>query len=131
MEKFNSFLGSNYFYSTSLQDLPEKTKSICNGTLGINWDKEGFVAAAWISNFMSKGEIFILITQERIIYRDIARINQNLFSQITGIEKVYRNIKVLSPGNYTSLFPGASLPSDSLVKTLFPVINQAWLNKQK
>lgn len=79
-----------------------------------------------------KGKLFVLITEKRVAYKDLARLNQNLFQDMTGVEKILDNVKLLSPGNATILFPVFSVvqPTEKLVALLFEVINGQWIKSR-
>jgi hypothetical protein len=127
IQKFGGVIHPAYQFTTTFADLAEKLlKNI--QPLSVDWKKEPFVAACWIHNFLSSGKIFVLITSQRVVYKDPLRVTQNLFADMTGVERnrLTRNIQLLSPGNPNKLFANNTIPGDDLVTVLFDLINATW-----
>ena len=132
IQKFGGIFSPAYQFSDSFKDLPEKLlKNI--EPLSVDWKKEPFVAACWIHNFLSSGKIFVLITSQRVVYKDPLRVTQNLFADMTGVErsKLMANVTLLSPGNPNKLFPSNARPGDKLMTLLFDRINATWIKTRQ
>jgi len=129
MEKFGKLLGTTYLFTQSEDELPSYLIRNLQQYVQFESKREKFLGCCWIKNFLSKGHIFLLVTDRRIAYRDPSRIEQNLFSSITGIEQnIFKNICVHSAGNTTKIFRQSNLPSQKLLNKLFALINTHWLS---
>jgi hypothetical protein len=127
MEKFSGILKTTYHFTDTLLEIPDFLKKEIDKVLTIDFTTEKFIASCWVDNIFAKGKIFVLITNQRVIYKDPARLNQNAFTDITGVEKdISKNISVLSAGNATELFPSIALPTDKLLILLFKIIDSTW-----
>jgi hypothetical protein len=132
IQKFGGVIHPAYQFTTTFADLPEKVlKNI--QPLSVDWNKEPFVAACWIHNFLSSGKIFVLVTSQRVVYKDPLRVTQNLFADMTGVERnrLTRNIQLLSPGNPNKLFAGNAAPGEDLLTILFDLINATWIKNRQ
>lgn len=129
MEKFFRLIGPTYLFSETYQELPESLLKQIAKALAIDFNKEKFIAAGWIQNFLSKGQIFVLVTDQRVAYSDTIRVKQNLFKDMTGVERNFiKNVILLSPGNSTSLFDAMGMPNKKFLDRIFGVINRTWMN---
>jgi len=132
MEKFSGLLYSSYQFSDKFSELPDFLLKEINKALQVDLQAEGFVAACWIENILMKGKVFILVTGKRVAYSDTIRVNQNLFADMTGVERnLLKNIKLLSPGNATILFPSNVTPVPKLMDKMFDVINAQWIKSRQ
>jgi hypothetical protein len=70
---------------------------------------------------------------QRVVYKDPLRVPQNLFADMTGVERnrLTRNIQLLSPGNPNKLFAGNAIPGEDLVTILFDLINATWIKTRQ
>ena len=130
IQKFGGVLEPAYQFTDKFEELPPQLLTNIQ-PLAVDWNREPFVAACWIHNFLTSGKTFVLITRVRVIYKDPIRVTQNMLGDVTGVERsrLGNNILVLSPGNKNSLFPTASTkPGDKLMRLLFDVINQTWVS---
>jgi hypothetical protein len=132
MEKFFSFTGTTYRFTEHFQELPDFLLKQITRALGIDFGKEKFIAAGWIQHMLSKGKIFVLVTDQRVAYSDTIRVKQNLFKDMTGVERnMMKNIILLSPGNSTSLFPSLGMPTSKFLDRMFGIINKTWMNTRR
>lgn len=133
IQKFGGLINPAYQFTDRFDELPPKLlKNI--EPLSVDWKKEQFVASCWIHNFLSSGKIFVLVTNQRVVYKDPLRVTQNLFADMTGVErnKLTRNIILLSPGNPNKLFPSSAKPGgEKLLELLFNVINVTWIKTRQ
>jgi hypothetical protein len=124
MEKFSGLLYTTYHFTDKHSELPDVASKEINKALRIDWSKEEFVASCWVSN----GKLFILVTNLRVVYSDTVRVNQNLFADMTGVERnLLRNVILLSPGNSSKLFSSLATPVTKLMDRMFDVINATWM----
>ena len=130
MQKFSAFLKKTFHYTDKKEEMPDFLTREIDQALHIDWSNEKFVASCWVEAM--KGKLFVLITEKRVAYKDLARLNQNLFQDMTGVEKMLHNVNLLSPGNATKLFPVFSVvqPTDKLGALLFDVINTQWIKSR-
>jgi hypothetical protein len=132
IQKFGGILRPAYQFTDRFEDLPQALlKNI--QPLSVDWKKETFVASCWIHNFLTSGKTFVLITSQRVVYKDPIRVTQNLFTDMTGVErsKLSENITILSPGNPNKLFPSHARPGDKLATLLFNIINSTWIRTRQ
>lgn len=131
MEKFTGLLYTSYHFTDKYSELPDFLLADIQKALAIDWSKESFIASCWVHNMLMKGKIFILVTDQRVAYSDTVRVNQNLFRDMTGVERnLFKNVVLLSPGNSTKLFPANVTPIPKLLDRMFDVINATW-NKSR
>jgi hypothetical protein len=132
MEKFSGLLSSTYQFTDKFDELPDFLLKRINKALAVDWTKETFVASCWIQNLIARGEIFILVTNQRVAYSDNVRVKQNLFADMTGVERnMMKNIALLSPGNSTTLFSSMAMPVNKLMDRMFDVINHTWIKTRQ
>lgn len=132
MEKYSGIISPTYHFTDQFTEAPDFLLEQIKKKLAVDFHKEKFVAACWIQNIMGKGKIFALITSERAAFVDLLRVNQNLFRDMTGVERgITKNINLLSPGNSTTLFPSQALPVDKLLERLFLIIQSEWIRAKQ
>jgi hypothetical protein len=127
METFRSFAGATYFFTTDLAEVPAKTLEDIDDKLEVDYTSEPFVAACGIDDWSSRGTIWVVITKKRVASRAGTISTQNLFSDVTGVERKGVNITILSPGNISSLFSPLLCPSGVLIEKLLKVIQKEWI----
>jgi hypothetical protein len=131
MEKFSGILYPTYQFTDQRSELPDFLLEEIQKALAIDWSKESFVASCWIQNMLVKGKTFVLVTDQRVAYSDTVRVNQNLLRDMTGVERnLVKNIKLLSPGNSSTVFPAMGMPVSKLLDRMFGVVNTTW-NKSR
>ena len=132
MEKYFSLFGPTYLFTEHYQELPDFLLKQIARALAIDFGKEKFIAAGWIQNILSKGKIFVLVTDQRVAYSDTIRVKQNLFKDMTGVERnIVKNIILLSPGNSTALFSSLGMPTGKFLDRMFGIINKTWMNTRR
>lgn len=128
MEKYSSLIRPTFYFTNAESELPEFMHKQISKSTNINFSTEPFIASCWIDNLLGKGRLFVLITQQRVIYRNGPTLQQNLFSDMTGVEKdMLRNTRLLSPGNPSMLFSEGIMPTEKLLDILFSIINEQWI----
>lgn len=144
VQKFKKLLGVTYCFTQSYGLIPQKLLTQINLKTVIDWNTERFFAICWtqkntfpsilsssfpFSLFNTNSFQYVMITDKRIIVQR-ALFQQNLFSDITGIEEnLYHDIIVTSASNPTSLFGMVRrVPKTELVNIIFQILNQQWIN---
>lgn len=130
VQKFPEIGRLTYQFTDKREELPEALGKDIQKTLNIDWDQESFIATGWYkTTFIKTWFQFVLVTDKRVVYKDLANLNQNLFQDMTGVEKdEYKNICLLSAGKSTKLFPKNNLrPADKLLTLLFDITNALWI----
>lgn len=132
MEKYSNLISPTYHFTDQFAEAPDFLLARINKVVAVDFKKEKFVAACWIQNIFGKGKIFTLVTSERTVYADLLNVRQNLFRDMTGVERnLSKNINLLSPGNATILFPANALPTSKLLDRLFIIIQQEWIRAKQ
>lgn len=150
MERITQTTRTPYFFTDKQSKLPQMLIQEFKSTLSIDFNKEKFIAACWIDqslpkwvnfffpfkkpDFLSpKRNVFAVVTERRIAFRIGHLVRQNMFKDLTGVERdIFKNIILLSPGNRTCLFPAleyslVGVPADKLSQTMFDIINDTWV----
>jgi hypothetical protein len=132
MEKYPGIINPSYHFTDKHAELPDYLLKEIEKALHIDWSREELVASCWIHNMFMKGKVFVVITNLRVAFSDTLKIRQNLFADMTGVERNFmKNIELLSPGNSTKLFSSSDMPVEKLRSLLFDIINTTWIKSRQ
>jgi len=109
-------------YVESIEDIPSNIMGKIEKKATLNKDK--FVCLVYTKSIFG-GVSFIIVYTDKFMRYMSSRIDQNKFSDVTGIEIFGNSIKILSPGNKTSL--SFNLASD-IKNKMFYHLNNCWDN---
>lgn len=127
MEKFANFTKPTYFFSTDLGDIDNKVMKNIQGAVKIDFDSEKFIAACWVDQLGNRGDIFLMVTDNRVIAKKPNGLHQNYFADITGMERsMTGDIVIAAQGNKADCFNVMVMPSKKLLDKMFDVINSHW-----
>jgi len=127
-ETFSSSLyGTTYVIATSLEDLHINTQKAILEMARIDFASEPLVSICALDTWGSRGTIWSVVTDQTILVKHGNNTSQNLFLDVTGVERKGLNIQILSPGNLTQVFSWAALPSEKLVETFYQIVRNTWL----
>jgi hypothetical protein len=107
MEKYGQ-----YRYTKNAKEVHEKVQSLFKKYSGLDIDKAGFVSATWIENFLSKGSVFLIITESIIFDNTSGPFEQINIKTITNIENVLQLKIVTNAGKLFTPFKTVLLPKE-------------------
>ena len=124
-----------YIVAENLKDVPADVMDVFTSQCYIDFTDEKLLCAIWNEKkFLNKtAQNCVIITDRRIIAKIVTDIGQNYWDSVTGIEKnIFKDIKVLSAGNETSLYGYATMSvPDEVLELTFKQANIAFNNYKK
>lgn len=127
-ETFSSSLyGTTYVIATSLEDLHINTKKAILKSALIDFTSEPIVSICALDTWGSRGTFWSVVTDQTILVKHGNNTSQNLFLDVTGVERKGLNIQILSPGNRSHVFSWVVLPTEKLVETFYQIVRNMWL----
>lgn len=128
MQKFKHALGTKWYYTTDSSEIPQKIKNRMSKQAGLDFDQENLLATCFVNQTMNRGRLFVVVTDERIVAAKLRSMHQNLFADLTGVERsITQDIVLHSPGNKSDMFSFMEMPKKACIDLLFDVINNRFL----
>lgn len=128
VETYKTFLGPAYFFTTDLSEIPVHTRKAIETKVAVDFSGERLLAACGIDRFASRGNFWVVVTEDRVLSFKSPSLQQNFFSDLTGVERAYTgDIMLQSPGNKSNLFSAMLMPKKELADRMFLVIQARWL----
>lgn len=126
METFGS-TGTNWLFTRDLNELPDKARNNLLRHAGYHpANQEPVVALCTVDQWLSRGELFVLLTGQRLIVRH-RELHQCHLADITNIKLAAKNIHVFTGKAEIVLFALGMRPERGLLERLNQEITQAWL----
>jgi hypothetical protein len=107
MEKFGQ-----YRYTTNVDDVHDKVKTLVTKYAGIDIKKDEFISAIWIENFVSKGSLFLVILKNVIFDNSNGPFKQINVKTITNTENILQLKIVTNSGTVFTPFKTVILPKE-------------------
>ena len=124
-----------YIVAENLKDVPADVMDVFTSQCYIDFTDEKLLCAIWNEKkFLNKtAQNCVIITDRRIVAKIVTDIGQNYWDSVTGVEKsIWKDIKVLSAGNETSLYGYATMSvPDEVLELTFKQANIAFNNYKK
>ena len=127
LEHYKSFFSRRWGCSDALEDVPDKIRAKMIDHGAVDPSTERVLAAAYVDSWGIRGEWFVLVTEDRVIAKKNATIDQSLFKDVKNVEKDGPNVKIHSDHSVFEIFANVTMPKHTLGERLFGVINRQWL----
>ena len=128
MKKYTQFIGPAYFFTTDPKEVPRKTRKSIEKRASLDFNSEQILAVCGIDQFGNRGNIWVVVSQERVVAFKYPALHQNFFNDLTGVERsITGDIVLLSPGNKSDLFHLLHMPHKKLIDRLFTIIHNQWV----
>lgn len=131
-QTFKQIMGSTYYFADDQSDIPKNIFDKIKEYSSFDPLKEKFIATCFIDQIGSRGEFFVLVTEDRVIIKKAVSFQQNYFKDVTGVERTgaLGDILLLSAGNKSDCFPAMNMPKKELIDKLFNIICTRWMQFQ-
>lgn len=125
MEKYGVM--TKWYFATDFNEVSEKLRTKMLRESKVNPTAEQVFATCFLKVAWGTPP-FVIVTDKRVVSKKATGpLVQNLFSDLTGVERSYtQNIVLLSPGNKSTLFSSINMPNTKLINRMFEIINQHW-----
>lgn len=126
-------LSMAWYFTRDWSEVPPRIAKVILEEGGIDFTVEELLAVCFVDYAGNRAKQFVAVTSARVVSRQVDRIEQVYFRDLTGVERtgVLRDVALLSPGNTSHAFnygplTSVAFPKPKLIDLVFEVINSHW-----
>lgn len=131
LEFHKRFFGHSWGHTDALDEVPEKIRAAIVKDTGLDPSVEKVLSVAFVDTLGSRGNFFIVVTDDRVLTKNPSGVTQALFKDVRTVEQAPANVKIRSDHNEFSLFHTLVTPKSVLAERLFGIVNRQWLAARK
>ena len=131
LEMYKRFFGHRWACTEVFDEVPQKIWAAMSEEVGLDPATEKPVLVAYVDTLGSKGNFFVIVTQDRIVTRNPSQVDQAIFKDVRTIDKTTDNVKIRAEHKEFVLFHKLVVPKAALTARIFAAANRQWLAQRK